>query len=197
MNDYIDGFARAWAQTNPAALRRVHAQQGEGAGGGLDEVLFIARLTRLHRFLDDALRAQLRAHTMSRAEFDILTVLDSQGEESSLRPGEITRRTLSTTGGTATTLRRLEQRGLVARERAHDDGRSLRVRLTASGRESVRLAATDAVPAQTALLAPREALASANDALRKLLVQLGDVGATGESRDRLPSGQTGADPTDS
>ncbi|WP_166788898.1 MarR family winged helix-turn-helix transcriptional regulator [Cryobacterium sp. TMT4-31] len=180
MNDYIDGFARAWAQANPAALQRVNTQRGPGASDGLDEILFVARIMRLHRFLDEALRAQLRTHAMSPAEFDILTILDCQGAEGFLRPGEITRRTLATTGGTATTLRHLEARGLVARERASDDGRSHRVRLTASGRESVRLAAIDAVSAQTALLTPREALTPANDALQQLLEHLGDVNGPSE-----------------
>lgn len=171
MDDYIDQFARGWTAANPES---VEALRRSGTSGHLDEVLVIGRVMRLHRFLDDALVAALRGHRLSRAEFDILSVLAVEGSGGSMRPGVIATRTLATSGGTSTTLRRLESRGFVDREPAGDDGRSWWVRITAAGSAAIRAASLDAVTAQAAVLRGVP-LGAVNDALRSVLREIGDL----------------------
>jgi DNA-binding MarR family transcriptional regulator len=170
--DYVDAFARDWARVNPAVVARL---AGDGA-----ELQLIARVERLHGLLDEARSRCLRRHGLSRVEYDILSVLHASAAPGGLRSTAISRRLLITSGGTSTTLRRLERRGLVARGPDADDARSTRVRLTPAGAERVVEAALDVVPAQDALLgtAAARVVARASDALRDVLAAMGDTPAS-------------------
>lgn len=164
--DYVDEFARRWAQENPGA-----------AGGSESELQLIARVIRLNGLLDDVLGTRLRRHRLSRLEFDILSVLLVAGDPYRLTPSAIARRTLTTSGGTSTTLRRLEGRGLVVREINSADARSSWVRLTEAGAGVIRRAGRDVVPAQRARMRVDhgDSVEQASTALRGLLVALGDL----------------------
>jgi DNA-binding MarR family transcriptional regulator len=166
IEDYVDAFARKWAAANAT-----------NAAAGSASLTLIARVERLHGRLDEARAAGLRRYGLSRKEYDILSVVHAAGPTHGLRSTDIARRILITSGGTSTTLRRLHERGLVTRERDPHDARSTWVRITEAGATIVAAAADDVVPAQAALLhpAPPGAVQQAEDALRAVLVALGDL----------------------
>jgi len=68
-------------------------------------------------------------------EFDVLATLLRSGKPYRLRPTELHRSLMISSGGLTDRLRRLTQAGLVCRPVAREDGRSLLVELTEEGRE--------------------------------------------------------------
>jgi DNA-binding MarR family transcriptional regulator len=67
------------------------------------------------------------------SEYAALTALWLHGEPHRLSAGEIADRLVQTTGGTTKTIRRLEDRGLVARVADPSDGRRALIELTPTG----------------------------------------------------------------
>jgi len=67
-------------------------------------------------------------------EFDVLATLLRSGAPYRLRPTELHRSLMISSGGLTDRLRRLTQAGLVSRPVAQEDGRSLLVELTREGR---------------------------------------------------------------
>ncbi|MFC0254105.1 MarR family winged helix-turn-helix transcriptional regulator [Massilia consociata] len=72
----------------------------------------------------------VRQHGLTHAQFDIIATL---GNTSGMSYKELGERTLITKGTLTGVIERLEQKGLVVRERSSDDKRSFFVRLTAAG----------------------------------------------------------------
>ncbi len=72
----------------------------------------------------------VRRHGLTHAQFDIIATL---GNTPGMSYKELGERTLITKGTLTGVIERLEQKGLVARERSSDDKRSFFVRLTAAG----------------------------------------------------------------
>ncbi|MBQ5947799.1 MarR family transcriptional regulator [Massilia sp. ST3] len=72
----------------------------------------------------------VRRHGLTHAQFDILATL---GNTTGMSYKELGERTLITKGTLTGVIERLEQKGLVMRERSNDDKRSFFVRLTAAG----------------------------------------------------------------
>jgi DNA-binding MarR family transcriptional regulator len=85
-----------------------------------------------------ALDAELQAeHDMSAGDFDVLiTLANSPGD--SLRMRELADRVVLSRSGITRRVDRLEREGLVRREPAPDDGRSITAVLTDAGRERLR-----------------------------------------------------------
>jgi DNA-binding MarR family transcriptional regulator len=102
------------------------------AGHDLAMALRAAYLT-MHRRSN----AELARFGLTADQFVLLTAL-AGGDE--LTQKELARRTASDANTMSEMLGRLEQRGLIARERDADDGRARRVSLTAGGREVQRRA---------------------------------------------------------
>jgi DNA-binding MarR family transcriptional regulator len=95
---------------------------------------------RLHRsFLlyRAAIGAGFAEMGTNEAGFDVLATLRRSGPDQRLTAGELARRTLVTTGGITLRVKRLEQAGLVRRERDPDDNRVVYVELTPAGLELV------------------------------------------------------------
>ena len=67
-------------------------------------------------------------------EFDVLATLLRSGAPYRMRPTELHRSLMISSGGLTDRLRRLAQAGLVSRPAAEEDGRSLLVELTEEGR---------------------------------------------------------------
>ncbi|WP_026355068.1 MarR family winged helix-turn-helix transcriptional regulator [Massilia niastensis] len=72
----------------------------------------------------------VRRHGLTHAQFDIIATL---GNTSGMSYKELGERTLITKGTLTGVIERLEQKGLVMRERSSDDKRSFFVRLTPTG----------------------------------------------------------------
>jgi DNA-binding MarR family transcriptional regulator len=156
--DEVDVLVSAWRRERP------------DLDVGPLEVL--SRVSRLARHLDLARREAFAAHGLEPWEFDVLAALRREGEPYALSPGRLLQVTLVTSGTMTNRIDRLEAKGLVEREPDPDDGRSVRVLLTGTGRTRVDDALTDLLAHERRILAAlapqdREKLA---DLLRLLAI---------------------------
>ncbi|MFC4584516.1 MarR family winged helix-turn-helix transcriptional regulator [Sphaerisporangium corydalis] len=133
------------------------------------------RVSRIDGLLQQATRAELAELGLTYAEFDVLAALNRVGEPYRLRPSELTRSLLLTSGGTSNVLQRLVRAGYVEREANTGDGRSHWVRLTPEGLALTAKALVGSGRAHTRTMAgvPDEAVREAADALRKILAIIG------------------------
>jgi DNA-binding MarR family transcriptional regulator len=164
--DIVDDIVDAWRTELPSV-----------AGPELELGKRAARLTAL---LGAATNAQLSRLGLTKAEYEVLAVLRAAGEPYQLRPTDLTSRLLLSSGGTSNLLRHLTETGLVEREADARDARSSWVRLTVSGVEIAEMAVRAASGAQSALLrsVPEATARAAIDALREVLIALGDNAST-------------------
>ncbi|MBM6401043.1 MarR family winged helix-turn-helix transcriptional regulator [Phycicoccus sonneratiae] len=116
-------------------------------------VLVIGRIHRLAAALTPELTAVYAEFGLGEGEFDVLATLRRHGEPFTLTPGELSERTMVTSGAVSKRLDRLEARGLVARHASAADGRSRPVTLTAAGRELIDRAMTAHAANEARLLA--------------------------------------------
>lgn len=165
--DRVDALADGWLAQCPDLV---------GAEFGL-----IKRTARLYAMLEQALLDRLRPFGVTKAEYDILSVLRSVGAPYRLRPSELAERNLLTSGGISNALRRLEARGLVRRIPDPADARASFACLTDKGADLALEAVREVAAAQRALLrrtaddTSATAAREASDALRSVLLALGDV----------------------
>ena len=134
------------------------------------------RAIRFASMLEDTLTASLAPWGLTPADYGVLITLRSAGEPYELRPSELKSRLLMTSGGVSGVLNRLDKTGLIDRQPHPTDGRSSRVRLTSTGLETVNAAVRAWTLAQCDVLrkVPDEVNRSAADALREVLLALGD-----------------------
>jgi DNA-binding MarR family transcriptional regulator len=145
----------------------------------------LSRVSRLARHLDRARRAAFAAHGLETWEFDVLSALRRQGRPYQLSPGALLRATLVTSGTMTNRIDRLEQAGLVRRERDPLDKRGVLVRLTERGRATVDAALSDLLARERELLgcldaSQQEQLAAQ---LRLLLAPFDAIGAPAADTD--------------
>jgi DNA-binding MarR family transcriptional regulator len=161
--DLVDEISAAWRREFPGVV-----------GVEFDVAKRVARLAGL---LHSAVEAELARAGLTRAEYDILAVLRAAGEPYRLRPSTLAQRLALTSGGTSNVLRRLESVGLVEREPDPTDARSSWVRLSTPGVTTAEDAVRAASAAQAHVLreVPPSTVGAAVDALRDLLVALGDT----------------------
>lgn len=107
-------------------------------------ILVVGRIARVDAKLEAALRPPFAAEGLANGDFDVLAALRRAGDAAALRPAELSRALLVTTGAITKRLHRLEQRDLVRRDpEGVDDRRGTLVRLTPAGRRFVdRMIAT-------------------------------------------------------
>jgi DNA-binding MarR family transcriptional regulator len=112
---------------------------------------------------------------LTHAQFDIIATL---GNTPGMTYKELGERTLITKGTLTGVIERLEQKGLVARERSSDDKRSFFVRLTPDGEQTFQDVFPKVIAHGRRLFAPySEADFDAIDqALRKLKQRIADAG---------------------
>ncbi len=139
MSDEVDGLLAAWQRERPDL--------------DVAPLAVLSRVSRLARHLDRARRAAFAEHDLEAYEFDVLAALRRAGSPYELSPGQLLRQTLVGSGTMTNRLDRLESRGLVVRRPDPEDGRGIRVRLTARGRTHVDAAVTDLLAREKALLA--------------------------------------------
>ena len=124
--DHVDRALAAWAREMPDVEIR-----------GADV------LNRARRVVLESRRAieeNFRNHGLDTGEFDVLATLRRAGEPYSLRPTELYRSLMISSGGLTARLDRLEGAGLIRRRAAGDDARSVIVELTREGRKKIEAA---------------------------------------------------------
>jgi DNA-binding MarR family transcriptional regulator len=96
-------------------------------------LLVIGRLQHLAERLDVLMRPPFAARGLGNGDFDVLAALRRAGPPYQLRPTDLSKSLLVTTGAITKRLDRLEGQGRLAREAVGSDGRGKIIRLTAAG----------------------------------------------------------------
>jgi DNA-binding MarR family transcriptional regulator len=163
MKDQVDAVVDAWDRELPGVVGT--------------ELELSKRAARLSALLTERVDTELARLGLTKAEYEILAVLRSGGSPYRLRPSDLTQRLLLSSGGTSNVLRRLTASGLVERDPDPADARSSWVRLSPHGITVSEDAVRAASSAQNALLrsVPPETTRAAINALRRLLIALGDT----------------------
>jgi DNA-binding MarR family transcriptional regulator len=123
--------------------------------------------------LNEVTRRVLRELGLTTAEFDVLISLRRSGTRYRMKPTDLSRSLLLSSGGTSNVVNQLVNRGLVVREPDPDDGRGTQIRLTAKGIEVAEQAvqASSAAHDEMWTGVPPEALQAAAEALRPLFAE--------------------------
>jgi DNA-binding MarR family transcriptional regulator len=160
--DRMDAMTDAWRQEVPEFER--------------PESEFIRRTARLEQLLEEALSECLLPWNLTRADFNVLSILRTAGAPYELRPTDIRNRLLLTSGGVSNILNRLERLGLAERVPDGDDRRISWVRLTGAGIEVIEdaMRAWSAVQDQMFAGLDPQLAHQASDTLRTILLILGD-----------------------
>lgn len=127
-------MARKVDRTSPDAVDLI-IEQWRHARPDVD-VSAMAVFGRLHRIFGrytDQIGTVFERNGITMAAFDVLSALRRSGPPYRRTAGELAKQTLVTTGGITLRVNRLEESGLVKRERDTEDGRVVYVRLTDAG----------------------------------------------------------------
>lgn len=164
MSDEVDAIVEAWRRERPDL--------------DSEPLQVMSRVSRLADVLADRRAEAFVEHGLQAHEFDVLSALRRAGTPFELTAGELSALTHVTSGTMTSRLDRLTQRQLVTRRPDPTDGRLVRVRLTASGRERVDAAFGALLASERALLAelPPSRRTPLVEALRALLAAAGTAG---------------------
>lgn len=154
--DRVDQLIAAWERELPAVLHPTTE--------------LTKRLMLLAADLNEATRSVLREQGLTTAEFDVLVTLRRAGAPYRMKPTELSRSLLLSSGGTSNVVNQLVNRGLVVREPDPDDGRGTQIRLTEDGVPTAEKAVLAGAVAHAELWdgIPAETLEAATEALRAL-----------------------------
>jgi DNA-binding MarR family transcriptional regulator len=97
----------------------------------------IGRISRIAALAQRELDSVFAEYGLAGGDFDVLATLRRAGPPYRLKPGELSRSTMVTTGGMTKRLDRLEARGLIRREDDPGDRRGKLIALTDDGRSRV------------------------------------------------------------
>ena len=154
--DHIASLCASWARERPDV-------DTEG-------MAILGRARRITLLLRARIEAVFKKYGCDAGEFDVLASLRRAGSPYRLRPTELYQALMISSGGLTDRLARLEREGLVARTRSEEDGRSLLVELTRTGRALVDAAFEADMKLEKAILAGLQ-LAD-REALTRLLGKL-------------------------
>jgi DNA-binding MarR family transcriptional regulator len=127
-----------------------------------------------------AIERVFERHGLDTGEFDVLATLLRSGAPYQLRPTELYKSLMISSGGLTARLTRLEAAGLVRRVPSEADARSLLVELTSVGRKRTEIAFREDMAVEKSLLAALTA--EERDQLGRLLARLAaHVAARAES----------------
>jgi len=104
-----------------------------------------------------AIEGVFARHALDTGEFDVLSTLLRAGAPYRMRPTELFRSLMISSGGLTDRLSRLERAGLIERVAAEKDGRSLPVQLTEEGRRRAEAAFREDMAVEAELLAALDA----------------------------------------
>ncbi|PFG29352.1 MarR family winged helix-turn-helix transcriptional regulator [Paramicrobacterium agarici] len=139
MADSVDRIIAQWNATEPEL--------------DVSAMGIIGRISRLERAHDAQMREVFDRHNLLRGEFDILaTLVRADPRREGLTAGQLTAQTMVTSGAITNRLDRLVAKGYVTREVDPANRRSVRVELTAEGRDVVQSALLDHVANEERML---------------------------------------------
>ncbi len=137
--DHVSRIAAQWAHELP-----------DLALSGLPVIARARRVTLLSRKRIEAVFAR---HGIDTGEFDVIATLRRTGSPYALRPTELFRMMMISSGGLTDRLIRLEERGLIRRRASREDRRSLLVELTEKGRALAEAAFREDMAVEDAIVA--------------------------------------------
>lgn len=137
--DKVDDIIAQWRRQRPDLDTRPMA--------------LIGRMKRLHDHLMAGHAKVFDKYGLTSASFDVLATLLRAGPPHALTPSELIAQTMVASGTMTNRLDRLEQQGLVTRDRNPDDGRGFVVALTEAGLALVNQAVSEHVANQHGLMA--------------------------------------------
>ena len=142
----------------------------------LDGSAILARARRITLMAREKIVPILSRHGLDGGEFYVLAALRRAGPPYAMRPTELFRALMVSSGGLTDRLRRLEQRKLIRRRPSDEDRRSLLVELTAKGSRLVEVAFREDMEVENAIVAglsanQREQLARLLEKLASLIEQ--------------------------
>jgi DNA-binding MarR family transcriptional regulator len=117
--DWIEELARDWAQEDPQL--------------DFSSLPPIIRLVRLGTLIDSFQNDVLSPFELTPADYAVLATLRRARQPFSLSPSQLYGQLRRSSGGMTKILKRLEESALVERTRDPEDGRGMRVTLTARG----------------------------------------------------------------
>jgi DNA-binding MarR family transcriptional regulator len=160
--DLVDAITDAWRTVAPEL--------------GRPEFALSKRATRLAMLLQSELISRLAPWGLTKADYNVLSTLRSVGTPYELRHSDLRARLVLSSGGTTNVLNRLEKLDLIERERSTSDARSSWVRLTKAGFDTADQTVRAWAKAQADIYraVPPEVSRAASDALRQVLLALGD-----------------------
>lgn len=161
--DYVDHMVAQWAAERPDL--------------DLSPVEIIGRISRISRRFENQIARSFREAGLSTWAFYVLAALNRAGPPYRMKPTELYRSLLVSSGLMTTRISRLEAAGLVQRVADPEDGRSVLVSLTPSGRRLAGTLLEEHNRREAAMLAPltQHERAVVSSSLRKLLLATGDA----------------------
>ncbi|TDU90624.1 DNA-binding MarR family transcriptional regulator [Kribbella voronezhensis] len=156
--DRVDQLIAAWQRELPSVL--------------YPTTELTKRVMLLADDLSEVTRRVLRDVGLTTAEFDVLVSLRRAGTPYRMKPSDLSRNLLLSSGGTSNVTNQLAGRGLVVREPDPDDGRGTQIRLTEQGIEAAERAVQASAAAHDEMWSelPPETVQAAAEALRALFV---------------------------
>ncbi|MBX2832095.1 MAG: MarR family transcriptional regulator [Rhodospirillales bacterium] len=106
------------------------------------------RFGRLRSILSAEMDKVFATHGLNGASFDVLATLRRSGPPYALSPSSLIEWTMVTSGTMTNRLDKLEQAGLISREKNPEDGRGFVIALTKKGHDLIDAAVTDHVTNQ-------------------------------------------------
>lgn len=138
--DHVAGLRESWRRERPDV-------DTEG-------MAILGRARRITLLLRSRIENVFRRFGCDAGEFDVLASLRRAGSPFRLRPTDIYQALMISSGGLTDRLTRLERQGLVARTRSGEDGRSVLVELTCTGRALIDAAFEADMNLEREILAP-------------------------------------------
>lgn len=158
--DHVDRLRAQWARELPDL--------------DTNAIEIVGRARRITLGLRREIEAVFARHGLDAGEFDVIGTLRRSGPPYRLRPTELYRMLMISSGGLTDRLARLEARGLVRRAPSPEDGRSLIVELTEEGRAKAEAALREDMALETEMVSGLSGKERAELArlLRKLALQV-------------------------
>lgn len=136
---------------------------------------FIARVLRLRDIIFENAQKEMAHFDLSAAEYSVLATLRRTPHPHELRPSDIYKGMLLSSGGLTKVLKNLEERRLVERYADTEDRRGSRIRLSQQGIELAQAAMQSVISSDIAMLekaADADQLAELADAMKRFTDRL-------------------------